>query len=54
MFTNLEEKEMLEIDEGSILGFLAAAALFTGAAAGTAGAVVLVGKGAQKLSDWIG
>ncbi len=55
-FVELNENEMLAIDGGLpfIVGVLAAGAIVVGTGTVVAGAVVLVGKAAQALSDWIG
>lgn len=55
-FQQLSEQEMYEVDGGLpfIVGVLAAGAIVAGTGVVVAGTVVLVGKAAQKLSDWIG
>ena len=56
MFTELTNDEMYDIDGGMpfILGVLAAGAIVVGVAVVVAVTVVVVGKAAQAVSDWIG
>lgn len=54
MFEELNSQELMATEGGSFLGFLAAGAIIIGTATIVACAVVLVGKVAQKFSDWIG
>lgn len=55
-FNELSNNELYEVDGGLpfVVGVLAAAGIVVGTGAVVAGTVVVVGKAAQKLSDWIG
>lgn len=56
MFQELNQNELMRTDGGLpfVIGVLAAGGIIVVSSLATAGAVVLVGKAAQKFADWIG